>query len=276
MNTRDQGSSRQQIYQRTDRIKTEQLLEIWRTGIREGWSGPAFDIVGEILRKRLGSIPPEVSSSIPRIYPPKIPWPMIAIGIGLVLILTVLIFSAPSTKQAAIFTTTLTSTITLSTSTGTPLPTLTPTQFAPPTETFALTATTNVPLGTLRPLTGVIKSNQGSGNGELTVENGTSRDGVVILTLSNNPVLAIYIRSGDSFTMRGIQDGTYHVYFSTGSDWNGKAFTTAPTYEKFEDALEFITGSTTYTTYSLTLQPVAGGNAATDSVDENEFPGIGG
>ena len=98
---------------------------------------------------------------------------------------------------------------------------------------------------------------------------------MVILTRSNYPVMAAYIRAGDSFTMNDIPDGTYYLYFSTGSDWNGKAFLTAPTYEKFEDALEFTTGFTTYTTYRVTLQPIPGGNAATEGVNESDFPGIG-
>jgi len=134
----------------------------------------------------------------------------------------------------------------------------------------------NIPLGTFRPLTGIIKPNQHSGGyGELTVDNGTSRDGVVILTFNNNAVMAVYIRSSDSFTMQGILDGTYYLYFSTGTEWNGKEFTEAPSRQKFEDAFQFTTGTSNYTTWSITLHGVAGGTASAENVSESEFPDIG-
>lgn len=134
----------------------------------------------------------------------------------------------------------------------------------------------NIPLGTFRPLTGIIKPNQRSGGyGELTVDNGTSRDGVVILTFNDTAVMAVYIRSSDSFTMQGIRDGTYYLYFSTGAEWNGKEFTDAPSRQKFEDAFQFTTGTTTYTTWSITLHGVAGGTASAENVSESEFPDIG-
>ena len=130
----------------------------------------------------------------------------------------------------------------------------------------------NIPLGTFRPLTGVIKPNQrGGGYGELTVDNGTTEDGVVILTLSDDPVMAAYIRSGDSFTMKGIRNGTYYLYFSKGAEWNGKAFTTTPSHQKFEDAFEFTSGGR----WSVTLHGVVGGTASAEEVDESEFPDIG-
>jgi hypothetical protein len=133
----------------------------------------------------------------------------------------------------------------------------------------------DIPLGTFRPLSGAVKSDQrGGGYGELTVDNGTTKDGVVILTLSDDPVMAAYIRSGGSFTMKGIRDGTYYLYFSTGAEWNGRAFTTTPSHQKFEDAFEFTTGATTYSTWSVTLHGVVGGTAAAEDVDESEFPKI--
>lgn len=134
----------------------------------------------------------------------------------------------------------------------------------------------NIPLGTFRPLTGVIKSDQrGGGYGELTVDNGTSSDGIVILTLNNGPVMAAYIRSGDLFTMKNIRNGAYYLYFSTGAEWNGKVFTTTPSYQKFEDAFDFTSGTSTYTTWSVTLHGVVGGTAAAEDVDVSKFPDIG-
>jgi hypothetical protein len=118
--------------------------------------------------------------------------------------------------------------------------------------------------------------NQNSGGyGELTVENGTAQDGVVILTLNDEPVVSFYIRSGDSYTLKGIRDGVYYIYFSTGTDWNGQAFLTNPSYKKFEDAFEFKTGATTYTIWSVTLHGVVGGTAGAENVAPSEFPAVG-
>lgn len=335
MSTKNQGPLRPQIYQRVDEKGTDELLEIWRTGNHEKWTGTAFDIVEEILLKRLGKIPPQEPSSIPRARSPIVPWLIITGGIGVLLIVAAVVFNAPSAEQAA----------TMTAAAWTATPTRTPTPAATPTETPTATpmpaavvngsvvdvregpgteyllqgslnkneeldiigqfkdcawlkvssrnqsmigwisgdkqyvelriTCENIPPGTFRPLTGVIKSNQrGDGYGELTVDNGTTRDGVVILTLSDDPVMAAYIRSGDSFTMKGIRGGTYYLYFSTGAEWNGKAFTTTPSHQKFEDAFEFTSSATTYSIWSVTLHGVVGGTASVEEVDESEFPDI--
>lgn len=137
-----------------------------------------------------------------------------------------------------------------------------------------------IPPGTFRPMTGMLQSGQQSdGRGELTVENGTERDGIVILTTDTAPQLSAYIRSRDSLTIRGITDGLYQIYFSTGSEWNGREFTVNASYRKFRDMLRFetrVSGDTiTYTTWRITLHPVAGGTAVTDNVSRENFPGVG-
>jgi hypothetical protein len=133
----------------------------------------------------------------------------------------------------------------------------------------------DIPPGAFRPLTGLIKTSQRGGYGALTVSNGTSRDGVVILMLDDEPVMAAYVRSQDSLAMRSIPDGIYHLYFTTGSEWNGEEFTSGASYQRFEDAFPFATTSTTYTTWSVTLHGVAGGTASAEAVDESAFPDIG-
>lgn len=134
----------------------------------------------------------------------------------------------------------------------------------------------SIPLGTFRPHTGVIKPNQrGGGYGELAVDNGTSKDGVVILMLDDEPFVAAYIRHGDSFTLTGIRDGIYDLYFSTGSQWNGEEFTRSASYQRFEEPFDFTTGATTYTTWSVTLHSVSGGTASAEDLSEGEFPDLG-
>lgn len=133
----------------------------------------------------------------------------------------------------------------------------------------------SIPAGTFRPLTGIIKPNQrGGGSGTLTVDNGTTTDGLVILTLDDVAIMAVYVRASDSFKMQGIRDGTYYLYFSTGEAWDGQRFTVNPRYQKFEEPFQFTTGATTYTTWSITLHGVVGGTASAENISEGEFPAI--
>ena len=134
-----------------------------------------------------------------------------------------------------------------------------------------------LPRGAFRPPTGIVLPNAGSaGLGELTVNNdlGTG-DGLAVLTRSGQPVLAAYVRNKERFTLTGISDGRYELYFSLGVDWDGRRFTREPSYARFEEAFVFETTSTTYTTFDVTLYGVAGGTASTPSVPEDEFPVIG-
>jgi hypothetical protein len=132
-----------------------------------------------------------------------------------------------------------------------------------------------LPPGTFRPFTGVIIPSLGGGEGELTVENGTDSDSVVILILDEIPVTSVYVRTGDSFTLQDIQDGIYHLYFSKGSGWNGKAFTQDASYQRFEDEFDFETSDTQYSSWEVTLYGVEGGTAATESLDPSQFPDLG-
>jgi len=48
---------RNQMYNELNLRETEDLLEIWYTNDREGWSDTAYEVIQEILIKRLGEIP---------------------------------------------------------------------------------------------------------------------------------------------------------------------------------------------------------------------------
>jgi len=52
-------SLREQIYSNLDAKETEELLEIWQEGDVEEWDEAAFEIITEILSKRLGYMPPK-------------------------------------------------------------------------------------------------------------------------------------------------------------------------------------------------------------------------
>ncbi|WP_371482434.1 hypothetical protein [Kitasatospora sp. NBC_00315] len=111
------------------------------------------------------------------------------------------------------------------------------------------------------------------GEGELTIENGGSSDAVLSLALDGKSVHSIYVGQGKNATLKGIEDGTYTVYFAGGTDWDPgtKAFTRNCGFSKFDDTMAFETGRT-YTTWTLTLQPTVGGNATTSDVPEGSYP----
>lgn len=133
-----------------------------------------------------------------------------------------------------------------------------------------------IPAGTYRPFTGIVRPyQQADGWGELTIENGGSEDAAVVLTLEGKSVCVAYVRAGDEFTVDGIRDGRYEVYFSAGSAWDGAQFTVDASYERFEDAFDFTTTEKEYTVWTVTLFAVEGGEVQTAPVDANDFPNMG-
>jgi len=119
------------------------------------------------------------------------------------------------------------------------------------------------------------------GYGELKIENGRDLDALGVISSSREPkipLIAVYIQSKDSFTIEGIKDDMYTLYFTLGEDWDSdlEKFTRKATYARFEDQLEFKTTETAteinYTIFTVTLHPVIGGAAETKPVSEADFP----
>lgn len=126
-----------------------------------------------------------------------------------------------------------------------------------------------------------IKSLGRTGLGELTIENGQAHDAVAVLTnMALTPQVSVYVRADDSYTIIGIADGVYRLFFSQGSDWDSQAnrFTRDPTYFRFEEPFKFTTtgilGSRQYTTWRVTLYSVPGGTADTTQIGPGQFPGL--
>ncbi|MFI2610200.1 hypothetical protein [Kitasatospora sp. NPDC018619] len=111
------------------------------------------------------------------------------------------------------------------------------------------------------------------GEGLFKVENGGSTDAVVSLALDGKAVHSVFVGKGQHAQVDGVEDGTYEVYVSGGADWDpdAKAFTQSCHFTRFEDTFPFETGRTA-TSWEITLQPVADGNARTSDVDPNAFP----
>ena len=123
-----------------------------------------------------------------------------------------------------------------------------------------------------------LRSTDRNGNGRLTIENGGSGNAVVTLKRNGARALSIYLRKNGRYTIRGMRDGAYTVYFATGSDWDAKhkGFTTDCDYEKFDKSLTFRTSYHStyveYTTYTLSLYAIVGGTASTSAVAPGKFP----
>ena len=118
--------------------------------------------------------------------------------------------------------------------------------------------------------------------GTLEVDNTSGgADAVAVLTTATGATAsAVYIPNGSSYTFSGIADGTYNLCFMMGSGWdNGRASFTNPVgYEQFDDPFVFQTvnvrGGVQYSTFQITLYPVANGNASTTYLDPSQFPSL--
>ncbi|MEV0381346.1 hypothetical protein [Nonomuraea sp. NPDC050643] len=126
-----------------------------------------------------------------------------------------------------------------------------------------------------RPRNGKILYDRISGGiGLLKIKNGTSRDGVVALVRGKTKAISIYVRARSTATIKDVRDGTYRVYFTTGYAYNTSKgrFTRSATYQRFDSKLKYRTTSTYRPGWSLTINPVKGGNARTTQVNPKDFP----
>jgi hypothetical protein len=136
-----------------------------------------------------------------------------------------------------------------------------------------------LPHGTFRPLNGALVLDQRTlrGLGRLTVDNGTSSDGLVVLVdEGGKTVLAFYVRSMEKFTLNALANGSYQLYFNRGSEWDGdeKKFLKSDEIKKMDQALVFRANGNQYTTWTITLQPVVGGSASASDIPADQFPAI--
>jgi hypothetical protein len=112
------------------------------------------------------------------------------------------------------------------------------------------------------------------GLGKLQVKNGNGVDTVLNIVKSGakKPAISVYIRGKSSVNVSRIKDGTYQVFLTTGTDFDGKRFVRNCGFTKFDDTFKFTTTSSQYTIWKLTLHVSTGGNASTTDVDPDSFP----
>jgi SH3-like domain-containing protein len=147
----------------------------------------------------------------------------------------------------------------------------------PPTPTPAVTPTPTPPPRRLATGTVIRQAGALNGEGHLTVENGLDLDAVAVLSWPDaRPMIAVYIQNHDQFTITGIPDGTYDLFFTLGEDWDSEQakFTRRKSLSRFDEPFPFTTTATTYRVWSVTLHPVAGGTAETEPLSEEEFPDL--
>lgn len=140
-------------------------------------------------------------------------------------------------------------------------------QFTPPTPAVSLTNGT------------IFKKNNTylHGYGELQIKNGTSLDAVAKLIRGGASVLTVYMKANGVYTMLDISDGIYWLAFAQGLDWDSttQKFRRDAQYSVFEKTFDFVTtedsDSYYYPTFEVTLNPVIGGTAKTNSVDPQQF-----
>lgn len=123
---------------------------------------------------------------------------------------------------------------------------------------------------------GTVLRAPGSGNGEFKVENGTGHDAVVTISQNGRAIGSLYVAHSETARMTNIPDGTYDVFFTSGADWDGGAFTRSCAFQRFDTTATFATQKTkrgtTYKTYSATLHSVPGGNTQIVNVPPGSFP----
>jgi hypothetical protein len=127
--------------------------------------------------------------------------------------------------------------------------------------------------------TGTIIRETGARNGlgQLTIGNDLDLDAVAVLSQQEGSwVFAVYILNHDSHVITGVPDGSYELYFTVGEDWDAQqaTFTRKRRLSRFDDPLTFTTTETTYSGWSVTLHPVTGGTATTETVPEDQFPDL--
>lgn len=125
-----------------------------------------------------------------------------------------------------------------------------------------------------------VRSGSRTGRGELTINNGGNRDAVISLTTNKSPAFSVYVRNGSEYTVKGIRDGTYQIFFTAGADWDtqNRNFTRDRILRRFDDTLNFTTTRTAtgirWSAGTITLHPVPDGTANASEVNPDDFPAL--
>lgn len=109
------------------------------------------------------------------------------------------------------------------------------------------------------------------GNGVLQVSDNGDADAVVVLARGGSTVLEVAVQAGQSAQLTGIPDGSYDVYYLTGTDWDDVVhmFGRGCQFHRFATPSTFtsapVPGGTSYTTQNITVTAGTGGDEAPDA-----------
>lgn len=132
------------------------------------------------------------------------------------------------------------------------------------------------------PLNGCFGKGYSGGNATLTIKNGGSSDAIICLySLSDGrTVRNKYVRRSSNYTISNIPQGEYKIRVFYGNDWNptlrnscGKKgnFESDISFSEFDGAKYFEDSERGFTTATITLYSVVGGNASSSSIDQSQF-----
>jgi hypothetical protein len=121
------------------------------------------------------------------------------------------------------------------------------------------------------------------GLGKLTIRNGTNRDAAAKLVIGSSDPNTwqtqrfVYVQAGETVVIEGIAAGTYRLAFISGVDWDaeGRKFLRETSGALFDDPFEFketpAAQGTQFSTWEVSLNPVAGGTGKTTGLPEGAF-----
>jgi hypothetical protein len=119
----------------------------------------------------------------------------------------------------------------------------------------------------------------GEGSSQLTVKNGNPVDAVFKLVdrASGQTLRFVYVQANQEVTLDDLASCSCDLRFATGLDWDAsqQRFLRSAAFFAFSDPMDFVVepeGDHLYwTTYEVTLHRILGGNAATETLDEDAF-----
>jgi hypothetical protein len=100
-----------------------------------------------------------------------------------------------------------------------------------------------------------IVSSNGSGSNSMTIENEGPIDAVVALAVGSKPEMSVYVREGASYTISGVPDGDYRIFYTSGRDWSSKyrTFSRLCDFRKLAEKAKLTSSAFGYTVGTLTL-----------------------
>lgn len=131
----------------------------------------------------------------------------------------------------------------------------------------------------LRNGTNILAPIDTSGRGTLRIDNGTNYDAAVSLLDIERDIecRVVYVRARQMIKLKDIPPHQCKLFFALGKDWDGRIgeFKEDASFAVFEDLLQFRESRTDkgvqWANFTVTLHPVFGGNARTNSLSREEF-----